>query len=79
MQNIKLRFGIRVKELSLTKGYSQELLAELANLDRTYIPGIEAGKRNVSLIVVEIIASYERMLKEKDEMMLRLEQLIQKK
>lgn len=56
MGDIKIRFGQRVKELRLAKGYSQEKLAEISDLDRTYIPGIEAGKRNVSLIVVEKIA-----------------------
>lgn len=56
MDDIKIKFGQRIKELRLTKGYSQEKLAELADLDRTYIPGIENGKRNVSLVVVEKIA-----------------------
>ncbi len=56
MEDIKVHFGQRVKELRLAKGYSQEKLAELSDLDRTYIPGIEAGKRNVSLVVVEKIA-----------------------
>jgi transcriptional regulator with XRE-family HTH domain len=56
MEDIKVNFGQRVKELRLLKGYSQEKLAELSDLDRTYIPGIEAGKRNVSLVVVEKIA-----------------------
>jgi transcriptional regulator with XRE-family HTH domain len=56
MQDIKVRFGKRVKELRLYKAISQEKLAELADLDRTYIPGIEAGKRNVSLEVIEKIA-----------------------
>lgn len=53
MENIKVKFGQRVKELRLSKGYSQEKLAEISDLDRTYIPGIEAGKRNVSLVFVE--------------------------
>ena len=56
MEDIKIKFGQRVKELRLAKGISQEKLAELSDLDRTYIPGIEAGKRNVSLVVVEKIA-----------------------
>lgn len=56
MEDIKIKFGQRVKELRLSKGYSQEKLAELSDLDRTYVPGIEAGKRNVSLVVVEKIA-----------------------
>ncbi|SCX00282.1 DNA-binding transcriptional regulator, XRE-family HTH domain [Flavobacterium saliperosum] len=56
MEDIKIKFGQRVRELRLTKGYSQEKLAEISDLDRTYIPGIEAGRRNVSLVVVEKIA-----------------------
>lgn len=57
MEDIKVKFGQRVKELRLSKGYSQEKLAEISDLDRTYIPGIEAGKRNVSLIVLQKIAN----------------------
>jgi len=56
MENIKVKFGQRVKELRIAKGYSQEKLAEISDLDRTYIHGIEFGKRNVSIIVIEKIA-----------------------
>jgi transcriptional regulator with XRE-family HTH domain len=56
MEDIKVTFGNRVKELRLKKAISQEKLAELADLDRTYIPGIEAGRRNVSLEVINKIA-----------------------
>jgi transcriptional regulator with XRE-family HTH domain len=56
MDDIKKQFGLKVKELRLVKGYSQEKLAELAELDRTYIPGIESGKRNVSILVIQKIA-----------------------
>lgn len=56
MVDIKVRFGQRVKALRLSKGYSQEKLAEISDLDRTYIPGIESGKRNVSLVVIEKIS-----------------------
>jgi transcriptional regulator with XRE-family HTH domain len=56
MKDIKIKFGEKVKDLRISKGYSQEKLAELSELDRTYIPGIESGKRNVSLVVIEKIA-----------------------
>ncbi|SHH84494.1 helix-turn-helix domain-containing protein [Flavobacterium johnsoniae] len=56
MEDVRIKFGIKVKVLRLSRGYSQEKLAELADLDRTYIPGIESGKRNVSIIVIEKIA-----------------------
>ncbi|MCT8127601.1 helix-turn-helix transcriptional regulator [Alishewanella sp. BS5-314] len=49
LQQAQQYFGLRVKQLRLAKGISQEDLGALANLDRTYISGIERGKRNVSL------------------------------
>jgi transcriptional regulator with XRE-family HTH domain len=52
MDNIKIRFGRRLRELRLEKGWSQETLANIAEIDRTYIPGIESGKRNVSIEVI---------------------------
>ena len=54
--DIKEKFGIKVKKLRLEKGLSQEALANLAELDRTYIPSIEKGERNVSITVIEKIA-----------------------
>lgn len=54
--NINEKFGNKVKELRLKKGLSQEKLANMAEIDRTYLPDIEKGKRNVSLIVAERIA-----------------------
>lgn len=56
MDDIREKFGSRIKDLRIARGYSQEKLAEIADLDRTYIPGIENGKRNVSLVVIEKIA-----------------------
>jgi transcriptional regulator with XRE-family HTH domain len=55
--DIKKKFGARVKYLRTEKGWSQEKLALTADLDRTYIPSIEAGKRNVSITVIEKIAN----------------------
>jgi transcriptional regulator with XRE-family HTH domain len=54
--DIKKKFGEKVKSLRTEKGWSQEKLALTADLDRTYIPSIEAGKRNVSITVIEKIA-----------------------
>ena len=43
-------FGQHLRAIRLSKNLSQEDLAELAGLDRTYISGVERGKRNISLI-----------------------------
>ena len=50
------RFGQRLRDLRNERGYSQEELAARCDLDRTYISGIERGKRNVSLRVTYQIA-----------------------
>jgi len=54
--DIKKKFGKKVKHLRVEKGWSQEKLALNADLDRTYIPSIEKGERNVSITVIEKIA-----------------------
>jgi transcriptional regulator with XRE-family HTH domain len=51
--NIKEKFGSKVKELREQKGFSIEYLANIADIDRTYISDIEKGKRNVSLLIIE--------------------------
>ena len=51
--DIRLQIGKRVKELRQSKGLSQEALAHLTELDRTYIPSIEKGERNVSIEVIQ--------------------------
>ena len=43
-------FGLKIKQLRTSKGWSQEKLGYEANLDRTYIGGIERGERNISLL-----------------------------
>jgi len=47
-------FGIRVREQRIALNLSQEKLANIADIDRTYLPDI--GMRNVSLAVAEKIA-----------------------
>ncbi|SIS60138.1 helix-turn-helix domain-containing protein [Belliella pelovolcani] len=54
--DIKEKFGNRLKALRKEKGLSQEELALKSGLNRPYISGIEQGKRNVSLEVMEKLA-----------------------
>jgi transcriptional regulator with XRE-family HTH domain len=45
-----------MRQLRETKGWTQETLAERANIDRSYIAGIEAGLRNPSVKALARIA-----------------------
>lgn len=54
--DIKISVGKRVKELRNKLGVSQEELADLAGLDRTYITSVECGKRNISIVNIEKLA-----------------------
>jgi len=45
-----MKFGNKVRSLRESKKMSQEQLAELAGLHRTYVGGIERGERNPTLL-----------------------------
>ncbi len=49
-------FGKRVRERRVKMGVSQEKFAAKCKLDRTYISGIERGKRNLALRNIKVIA-----------------------
>lgn len=49
------KVGQRIKDLRTEIGISQEKLALKAELDRTYLAGVENGKRNLSLKSLEKI------------------------
>jgi transcriptional regulator with XRE-family HTH domain len=56
MDDIRVRFGRAVRQKRNKLGVSQEAFADLCELDRTYIGGIERGERNVALVNIEKIA-----------------------
>lgn len=51
-----LAFGRVVRRLRLARGLSQERLADLANIHRTYIGGVERGERNPTLTMIHRLA-----------------------
>ena len=53
--SINKKIGQRILALRKTQNLSQEALAHKANVDRTYITGVETGKRNVTVRVLERI------------------------
>jgi transcriptional regulator with XRE-family HTH domain len=56
MDDIRIRFGKAVRQKRHKLGISQEAFADLCELDRTYVGGIERGERNVALVNIEKIA-----------------------
>ena len=54
--NVKALFGQRVRQLRTLRGWSQELFAHQAGLDRSYMGGVERGERNISLENICLIA-----------------------
>lgn len=54
--DVRSRVGANVKRLREAKGLSQEELAFDAEMHRTYVSGIERGRRNPTVTVVQRLA-----------------------
>lgn len=54
---INIKIGNNIKNLRKNMGLSQEQLAELANVHRTYIGMIERAEKNITLVSLEKIAN----------------------
>jgi transcriptional regulator with XRE-family HTH domain len=56
MNDIRMSFGTRVRQLRVERNWSQEQFADLCGLHRTYIGSIERGEQNISLVNINKIA-----------------------
>ncbi len=56
MDDLLKRFGDRLRSVRLRKGISQEKLAELAGVHRTFVSSVERGERNISLLNIARLA-----------------------
>ena len=55
-KSARLAFAENVRKLRRERGLSQEQLAEMSELHRTYVGSVERGERNVSIDNMERIA-----------------------
>jgi transcriptional regulator with XRE-family HTH domain len=54
--DLQRQLGANLRALRLKRGLSQEAMADLLGIHRTYIGGLERGERNVTLRTVERLA-----------------------
>jgi len=55
-EDILIKFGNKIREERLKRGYSQEAFAELIGVHRTYIGMIERAEKNITLRNIKKIA-----------------------
>jgi len=56
-EKILRSLGLRLRQLRESRGLTQEGLGEKAQLDQTYLSGVERGARNPSILVLERVAA----------------------
>ena len=53
---ILVKFGKRIREVRTERGLSQEALADIANVHRTYIGMVERAEKNITLLNIQKLA-----------------------
>ncbi|HXW93976.1 MAG TPA: helix-turn-helix transcriptional regulator [Terriglobales bacterium] len=56
MQQIQRQLGDRIRKLRQKKGWSQEELAAISGLHRTYIGAVERGEKNLTISTIHTLA-----------------------
>lgn len=63
--NILARIGQTIRKLRLEKGWSQEKLAEVSRVDRSYLGKVERGVINISVLTLcDIAKALDKEIKE---------------
>ncbi len=54
--DLLVRLGARIRKLRKKRGWTQVEMAEKVGIDRSFLADVERGKRNVSILNVELMA-----------------------
>lgn len=54
--DLLIRLGDRIQKLRKRRGWTQVVMAEKIGLDRSFIADVERGKRNISILNLDLIA-----------------------
>lgn len=54
--DIRIAFGERLRKLRKGRGWTQDQMADILGLDRSYLADVERGKRNISILNLKVIA-----------------------
>jgi transcriptional regulator with XRE-family HTH domain len=55
-EDLLVRLGDRIRKLRKKRGWTQVVMAEKVGIDRSFLADVERGKRNVSILNVELMA-----------------------
>lgn len=54
--DLLVRLGDRIRKLRTKRGWTQVVMAEKVGIDRSFLADVERGKRNVSILNLDLIA-----------------------
>jgi transcriptional regulator with XRE-family HTH domain len=54
--DLLIRLGGRIGKLRKARGWTQAEMAERIGIDRSFLADVERGKRNISILNLEVIA-----------------------
>lgn len=55
-EDLLIRLGGRIRNLRQKRGWTQVEMAEKVGIDRSFLADVERGKRNISILNLELIA-----------------------
>jgi len=55
-EDLLVRLGNRIRKLRKARAWTQVEMAEKVGIDRSFLADVERGKRNISILNLELIA-----------------------